>query len=72
MSDELAKLAAGRVRDLQSEAARNRADFPLTAKFKEMLDKASPIVTRSKLIYTIENGKQLGKPDGYSFKQKES
>ena len=71
MSDELDRLASSRVRDLQSEGERNRAAFPGTADFKERFDKASPIVTRSKLIYAIENGRQIGKPDRYSFDQSE-
>lgn len=77
MSEELERLANSQIRNKQEEAARNRQEFPLTRELKDMFDEANPIKERehngqmvpakSRVVYTIENGKQLGKPDQYSL-----
>lgn len=44
-------------------AAANREAFPMTAEMKKVLDKANPLGGQSRVVYAIENGKQIGKPD---------
>jgi len=57
-----AKIDRASQKELDRE--RNRKEFPKTAKIMDLF-----LASKPRLIYAIEDGKQLGKPDHYSFQQ---
>lgn len=52
----------------KGQAAANREAFPKTAAVKDQIDQ---VFGKSKLIYSIEDGRMIGKPDYYSFNQED-
>ena len=64
---ELEELAAREIAKKATDREANRRGWPETAIAVDVMTAASPIPTRVKVIYAIENGKQIGKPDAYSL-----
>jgi len=49
-------------KDREADRERNRKEFPKTAKIMDIF-----VASKPRLIYAIEDGKQLGKPDALSL-----